>query len=577
MRQIAGISQGPIKLPGTGQTDSVDEGFEDGLFAAMLLQLLGQSPQQGQGVLAEGSSPHGTAISTEGAPERAEAPLTLPVPDVEPDESQGTRVDETVPSSKELNAPKPESLPTQPGTVIVHDPPMVLSPEALLYRGPTRVATPSAEKGELDQDRPTMPSQAPVMTRQRSHAATKAQVQQTWEPLKVRAGPDHKPRPVRLVERAEHGPQEGTVRPEKAVHPPLIESLPEEAWQSLIGLKETRVIFHGPDLIQQDRAEAILDPQVPAVTTGPEQAPLTDHSQGKPPDVPVEQGAPAFIVEEASPEPPEDVPLERIPLEPEASALSEDWEVPDGEDQGEPRLKEPSTHQAEPRKMPTLAAAKEPPRTAEPIQEAKGPEKTLSQEPVGGRKPAPLPDALPDAREGEVKFDQPEAAFRIVEEAPAPEFEGTKPVEGAPREVPREAPSEKGVAQQVLRQMSLDIRPGVQEVLIRLEPRELGDVRLRIISQGGEITARIAVETQSVKAIMESAMPELRTNLQQQGLQLVDFSVQVGTNGFSFDQASPQHRERQWTHGGKRAAAREEPAYVQTDGGWQLGRVDIRA
>ena len=48
MRQIAGISQGPIKLPGTGQTDSVDEGFEDGLFAAMLLQLLGQSPSKGK-------------------------------------------------------------------------------------------------------------------------------------------------------------------------------------------------------------------------------------------------------------------------------------------------------------------------------------------------------------------------------------------------------------------------------------------------------------------------------------------------------------------------------------------------
>ena len=159
----------------------------------------------------------------------------------------------------------------------------------------------------------------------------------------------------------------------------------------------------------------------------------------------------------------------------------------------------------------------------------------------------------------------------------APKFQGTERVANVPREVPREVPLAKGVVEQVIRQMNLEIRPGVQEVLIKLEPRELGDVRLRIISQDGAITARIAVETTSVKAIMESAMPELRTNLQQQGIQLVDFSVQVGTDGFSFDKASTKLRERQWTHGGKRGGAREEPAYVQVDTGWKLGRVDIRA
>ena len=586
MQEIAGIIPQPIKLPGTAQAEPIGEGSELGLFAAMLLQLLGPSPQEHQEVPAEEQSLNGAAVVTEGASGRGQTPLTPLALEIggEADKPQEAAVDGTAPLLKQHLSPQPEApFPTPPGTVIVHDPPMVLSPEALLYRQPTKLGAAPTGNGELGQGRPepSLPSQAPVMIRQAPQTIVPAQTKRplTREPLRVQARQDDEPRPGRLLSRAVRG----LVMPRDAVHPLAAKTLPTETWPNLTGLEEGEAIVDLPDLARRNGLEAVPGFPRPAAAMSLEPGHAADGNQGErlstdrpKVDVPVEEKAAEFIVVEAALKSAKEIPPERIPFEPKASH-PEEQEVREPEDHGEPDLKELGADEAAPKATSTVTVAKEPAKKTIPSQKVKMPPKAPSQELVREQEPVPLPDAFAEAGEKEAKIDQPEVSFRMVEGSMAPKFQGTERVANVPREVPREVPLAKGVAEQVIRQMNLEIRPGVQEVLIKLEPRELGDVRLRIISQDGAITARIAVETTSVKAIMESAMPELRTNLQQQGIQLVDFSVQVGTDGFSFDQASPQHRERQWTHGGKRGGAREEPAYVQVDTGWKLGRVDIRA
>ncbi|NMB17253.1 MAG: hypothetical protein GX980_09115 [Firmicutes bacterium] len=584
MEEIARISPQPIKLPGTTQAEPMEESIEGSLFAAMLLQLLTPPCQQDHGVPAEEISLNGSASEAL----RDMTPLTPPLLEVdrqtEPDRPQETNVDTTASPPRQLLSPKPEApLHTSPGTVIVHDPPMVLSPEALLYGQPTKVDVISTEKGDLNQSRPepSFQGQAPVFTRQTAQPAVVTQIEQPLnrEPVKIRPVPDDKPRPVRLVERALRGPDGRTARPRETVDPPLTKSLPGP---NLAGLKEVKVIFDLSALVDHDGREVALEPLGQTITASLEPAPsLVDGSPAEPlamprePVVPLQEEPHGPIFEEASMDLPKGVPLESIPLElPAEKDLPEDLEV---ESQGEQSFKDWTTDKARPNAKVDLASAKEPPRTAEPIQKTKPPEEMMPREPVRERKPVPPPDTFAEAGETEPKIDPQNVSHRMVEQTLPPKSQGTQPLEGVPRDVSREAPVEKGVVEQVVRHMDLEIRPGIQEVQIRLEPRELGDVRLRIISHEGAITARFAVETPSVKAIMENAMPQLRTNLQQQGIQLVDFSVQVGTSGFGFDQASPQHRERNWTHGGKRGGPSKEPAYIQSDGGWQLGRVDIRA
>jgi flagellar hook-length control protein FliK len=590
MEEIVRICPQPIKLPGTTQAEPMEESIEGSLFAAMLLQLLTPPCQQDHGVPAEEISLNGSASQAL----RDTTPVTPPLLEVdrqtEPDRPQETEVDTTASPPRQPLSPKLEApLHTSPGTVIVHDPPMVLSPEALLYGQPTKVEVTSTEKGDLNQSRPepSFQGQVSVFARQASPSTvvTKIERPPNREPVKIRLVPDDKPRPVRLVERALRGSDGRMARPRETVDPPLTKSLPGKTGPTLAGLKEVKVIFDSSALIDHDGQEVALEPLGQIITAGLEPAPsLVDESPAEPlpmprePVVPLQEEAHWPIFEEASMASPKTVPLESIPLELSIEKdLPEDLEVQEIESQGEQSFKDWTTDKARPNAKVDLASAKEPPRTAEPIQKTKPSEEMMPREPVRERKPVPSPDTVAEAGKTEPKIDQGDVSYRMVEQSLPPESQGAKPLEGMPRDVSREAPVEKGVVEQVVRHMDLEIRPGIQEVQIRLEPRELGDVRLRIISHEGAITARFAVETPSVKAIMENAMPQLRTNLQQQGIQLVDFSVQVGTSGFGFDQASPQHRERNWTHGGKRGGPSKEPAYIQSDGGWQLGRVDIRA
>ncbi len=90
--------------------------------------------------------------------------------------------------------------------------------------------------------------------------------------------------------------------------------------------------------------------------------------------------------------------------------------------------------------------------------------------------------------------------------------------------------TDEAILRQISEKMQSAIRAGVHEVRVQLRPEALGEVNLRIRMEGDVVFARIQVENQQVKAIVESNLQSLKSALEEQNLHAGTFSVDVGGN-----------------------------------------------
>lgn len=67
---------------------------------------------------------------------------------------------------------------------------------------------------------------------------------------------------------------------------------------------------------------------------------------------------------------------------------------------------------------------------------------------------------------------------------------------------------------------------------IQLHPVELGTVNLQVVAKDGNVSARLAVQDEAVRAALESQVVQLRETLQQQGLKIDAVEVTVATHEF---------------------------------------------
>ena len=81
-------------------------------------------------------------------------------------------------------------------------------------------------------------------------------------------------------------------------------------------------------------------------------------------------------------------------------------------------------------------------------------------------------------------------------------------------------------------------RSGETEIRIQLRPESLGEVKLAIRMEGDIVAARVQVENQQVKQIVESNLQSLRDALSEQNLQAGSFEVNVG-NGWGRQSDQP--------------------------------------
>jgi hypothetical protein len=146
-------------------------------------------------------------------------------------------------------------------------------------------------------------------------------------------------------------------------------------------------------------------------------------------------------------------------------------------------------------------------------------------------------------------------------------------------------PLAEKVMNQILQGARLMVKSGVAHMHLELHPPELGRLRLALVVEGEMVTARFTAESQTVRAIIETNLPELRSALQESGLQVDQLQVEVetgdGSQSGAFGQflpedssPGPERRERDglemafFSETGDEESIREEAAW--------LGRINLR-
>ena len=84
------------------------------------------------------------------------------------------------------------------------------------------------------------------------------------------------------------------------------------------------------------------------------------------------------------------------------------------------------------------------------------------------------------------------------------------------------------VAPQVVRGLAALMRGnGVSEMRLQLQPKDLGEIELRVRALEGIIRGEITVQSTEVKQLLESQIDRLRVALAQQGFELEGFDIEV--------------------------------------------------
>lgn len=90
-------------------------------------------------------------------------------------------------------------------------------------------------------------------------------------------------------------------------------------------------------------------------------------------------------------------------------------------------------------------------------------------------------------------------------------------------------PFEEKIMQQVIKgtQISMNVGKDVSEMMIKLNPKDLGNVSLKISLKNDELIAEFNVENKTVKEVLESRLEDLKTALSDKGFNIQGLDVSV--------------------------------------------------
>jgi len=173
----------------------------------------------------------------------------------------------------------------------------------------------------------------------------------------------------------------------------------------------------------------------------------------------------------------------------------------------------------------------------------------FSKMPAAGRTVSVEREAFPEALATLGRDAHPSAAAeRILE----------KPADGSAAVHEKEAiggTGRGGVFDQIVHRAAVHLKDDHGEINIDLKPDFLGRVRMQITTENQQVTVRILTELPAVRDMIETGLPQLKSELQSQGLQVERLEVAVAND----------HRQRDWqqahtAHGWKGAMASAGPA-----------------
>jgi flagellar hook-length control protein FliK len=124
------------------------------------------------------------------------------------------------------------------------------------------------------------------------------------------------------------------------------------------------------------------------------------------------------------------------------------------------------------------------------------------------------------------------------------------------------------VLDQVLNQLSLNRAGDKNRVVIRLNPQELGEIKLELVMDKDHLKAQMVAQTRQVQEILEKHLPRLQEALQNQGIKVDQIEVSVdsqGNRGREFFDRNHQPAPRAHSFGLNRTAAEAAATVAAVD------------
>lgn len=93
-------------------------------------------------------------------------------------------------------------------------------------------------------------------------------------------------------------------------------------------------------------------------------------------------------------------------------------------------------------------------------------------------------------------------------------------------------PETNQIMDQIVEYMKINIKPETQEMEMQLHPASLGTVHVQIAAKDGVITAQFAAQNETVKAVLETQMIQLKEQFEEQGIKVEAVEVTVANHAY---------------------------------------------
>lgn len=92
----------------------------------------------------------------------------------------------------------------------------------------------------------------------------------------------------------------------------------------------------------------------------------------------------------------------------------------------------------------------------------------------------------------------------------------------------------KDVFDQIVTGMKVEVTDGSSKMMLQLEPEHLGKIGLNISTENGTVSGQFIAESEAVKEIIEANLGQLKSQLAEQGINVADLKITVGTTDSYF-------------------------------------------
>ena len=117
-------------------------------------------------------------------------------------------------------------------------------------------------------------------------------------------------------------------------------------------------------------------------------------------------------------------------------------------------------------------------------------------------------------------------------------------------------PETNQIMDQIVEYMRFNVKPEMQEMEMQLHPASLGTVHVQLAAKDGVITAQFTAQNETVKAVLETQMIQLKEQFEEQGIKVEAVEVTVANHAYGEQYGAEQDASQQQSENAKKGARR---------------------